>query len=1692
MHTSAQTVRGRSTLTDVEGQFRNGSVRELKTKRKEISTAINMNSNVTEIYLKEPLSITFHASRYVTENFEGYGHESKQSIEAISQGLEDRGSVNRFLDDGKGLNDVQISSEINLLCIIFFGVILCLTFLVCNIVVFVQLVAMTIYYILLNLFITTLFTVLVLRHFMVLSEAEEDCDLFENGLQSSVICNGDNKDLISMEECRSRYAKFQRSYFRRVRRRRNDREPSRIAKKHFKQLFCKNRKARKRVRKYFKKNVPRSSVVYRITTCSLAYKEKYSRFVKHTFKSTVKSKTESSYYRKPLKSHRRKSKWKVKAKLSPSTRNTRYKSLEQKSSKTRKSKWKMKEKLTPLVRNELLENVFEGMIHRTAYCKFNLCTDVEKNPGPPPIDPSKTIHAPYSQGEIAMFGSSAGSQCVGMSLCALIYNHYKQAITSAADLVRIMSIGNELYTALSRECRQSYLMLTELPTEVMVFNTTYKIEYSPSYSGCVHGSCTIDFGYCTSLLSAFQNLIRENYNSFTLTVGHSTVSIYLTANHMFKIFDSHAKDSYGMCHSQGTCVLLEAETLNKLTEYFQILHSISPEVLFEVRGVHISEVQSTYSEISEQPFTYQSDTCNHKSNDIIDGENQQTSFILKCCCAISFYSLCFSVIKPCAYWHQPTLDAICDHGNTYFQKVLKNSGGLTINDFPNRLQVYDAEIHIMFNLQKRGTLCFESNGKLMLQKLILDNTPGNTGFLLWLYNYCFTGILQYSMKLKSTKYYLTAFRDDGSLKMFQNTYDVGSFIQMIIDTVTNEFQCNATHYCIKFLRCLSDIPNNLRQKIMRKHKPYAHKQLIANKEKQNYDQMEPSLKRQRLSAMAEWYKSLEPAKKQKELSKRVQWYKSLNAEDKEAILQKAKEREATKRSREYEAHFNNNLDHYISVFQSKINDGPFYTCAVCHRLLYRKTVVILKKEKYNLQDLFTGKLSFDGKQYICKTCDLRISKGQVPCQALHNNLAIDEIPPELLVLEKLEQILIAQRIMFEKLVVMPKGQQRKIKGAICNVPVECDQTCSILPRPPERSGIIMLKLKRKLQFRGHVYFQAVRPQLLIQALNWLKINNPLYRDITINIHNIDNNLTELQQRMAGNTEESSIDDQLIEINRGTFTTQEDITCKNSAADDVQEERDDPLNEHRASTNETCLQSVIPSYPVTTEQNNEVSFGNEIYNIAPGENKHPVSFFTDKQCEELAFPVLFPEGRYGYTAERKVKLSPVKYFNARLLHYSGRFATNPEYLFFAQFVIEQKKVADSINIALKKVSGQPISASQVRSNVQDIKNLIHQNQAYLFLRQIPGTPPYWQRFMYEVVAMVKQLGIPTWFMTLSCADLRWPELFQIISKLQGKNMSNEEIEALSYNDRCTMLNLNPVIVAKHFQYRVETFFTEVLLSSAKPIGKIVYYALRIEFQMRGSPHLHALIWTSDCPKLTHDNKQAYLDFVEQHVQANLPSDKEDPLLHDLVKTYQKHTHSKTCRKYKNIQCRFNFGHFFTKSTILAEPLSDDIDEERKMTVLSRRKAILSLVKEKIDDLLNPSKSNYNDTLTENDIFSSVGITEEEYYSALSISPDSDNELHLKRPIDSCFINNYFIAGLKGFGANVDLQPVFNHYKCITYVCSYFTKDETECSQAIINAPKEAKSANMDIRNGLKKLVLLFFLLERLALKNVYTGVCQNYG
>ena len=143
-------------------------------------------------------------------------------------------------------------------------------------------------------------------------------------------------------------------------------------------------------------------------------------------------------------------------------------------------------------------------------------------------------------------------------------------------------------------------------------------------------------------------------------------------------------------------------------------------------------------------------------------------------------------------------------------------------------------------------------------------------------------------------------------------------------------------------------------------------------------------------------------------------------------------------------------------------------------------------------------------------------------------------------------------------------------------------------------------------------------------------------------------------------------------------------------------------------------------------------------------------------------------------------------------------------------------------------------------------------------------------------------------------------------------------------------------------------------------------------MRGSPHLHALIWTSDCPRLTCETKQDYIDFIDAHVQAYLPYNHADSELYDLAGTYEKHNHSKTCRKYKNVPRRFNFGQFFTNRTVVAEPLSHELDEELKTNLLSERNEVLILVKEEIDRELNPNKEQYDPTKREEEVLSSLGI------------------------------------------------------------------------------------------------------------------------
>ena len=138
--------------------------------------------------------------------------------------------------------------------------------------------------------------------------------------------------------------------------------------------------------------------------------------------------------------------------------------------------------------------------------------------------------------------------------------------------------------------------------------------------------------------------------------------------------------------------------------------------------------------------------------------------------------------------------------------------------------------------------------------------------------------------------------------------------------------------------------------------------------------------------------------------------------------------------------------------------------------------------------------------------------------------------------------------------------------------------------------MVVVKFKRKLSYRGHVYFEAVRPESVQMALKYLEENNPLYCDIHTNVNNIPNELTKINDAIKYNKQSSSLND------------------KNPC--DGLEEEENPLDSYRFNSQETMF--------VTT------TFSEEI-NIAPGEGKQPTSMLSDDYCEKLAFPYLLPEG-----------------------------------------------------------------------------------------------------------------------------------------------------------------------------------------------------------------------------------------------------------------------------------------------------------------------------------------------------------------------------------------------------------------------------------------------------------------------------------
>ena len=632
--------------------------------------------------------------------------------------------------------------------------------------------------------------------------------------------------------------------------------------------------------------------------------------------------------------------------------------------------------------------------------------------------------------------------------------------------------------------------------------------------------------------------------------------------------------------------------------------------------------------------------------------------------------------------------------------------------------------------------------------------------------------------------------------------------------------------------------------------------------------------------------------------------------------------------------------------------------------------------------------------------------------------------PKELDLYPLEERLISLRIPFMQIHQLPRGGQFSIKGNVVNVPVDIQLTINSLPRTLDKCGTISVKLKKKLSYKSCDFRENIRPCAVICALHYLMNKSELYKSSGIEID--ENWVNEIKDTMA------------TMLSAGN--EENDASNEDDNSDHFNEIVDSDL---QVGNTDTLLDEI--------EDEGNPKYDTE-YVFAPGEGQKPLALYTDPDAEYLSFPSIFCGEKRPANKERSV---PVQYSDIvkwELRSVDRRVAQSVPNIFFKLKKIQLKNITDRANLALRrcKSEGKKWTAKDVL-NPTTVNDLVKLDEGYFIFRTLRNSPAYLEKKKKDVFAMIRQLGLPTWFGSFSSADTRWHDLLKVLGKLNdGKDYTDQEIEEMDWNQKTRLVQKDPVTCSRFFDNRVQQFIKIVLKSEHIPIGKIRDYFYRVEFQQRGSPHIHILIWIENAPCYKIASDEEVVKYIDKHVSCSLDSKPKDLL------NLQIHKHSKTCRKKGHPICRFGFPLPPLPKTMILEPLETEIDKYKSMYTDVQTKINALHDREDIESLT------FEEFLA--DI---IEMTEENYIKVIRSTLNSAKVFLQRKPCE-VRVNPYMKIVLSAWKANHDLQFILDPYACAMYIVSYISKSQKGMSALLDQAAKEARQGNLDLKRQVRHI------------------------
>lgn len=147
--------------------------------------------------------------------------------------------------------------------------------------------------------------------------------------------------------------------------------------------------------------------------------------------------------------------------------------------------------------------------------------------------------------------------------------------------------------------------------------------------------------------------------------------------------------------------------------------------------------------------------------------------------------------------------------------------------------------------------------------------------------------------------------------------------------------------------------------------------------------------------------------------------------------------------------------------------------------------------------------------------------------------------------------------------------------------------------------------------------------------------------------------------------------------------------------------------------------------------------NQILSLAPGENQTPLGLFQDYNSEFMAFPTIYCGQVRPDNSNRSVPVHYSTICKWELRHVDRRTAMCIPNIFFKLKRLQIKQIKDKVALAVRKckTQGRKMTACEVLSS-DFIDNLVKQDDGFGVLRNLRGSPPYWEQTKKDVFAMIR--------------------------------------------------------------------------------------------------------------------------------------------------------------------------------------------------------------------------------------------------------------------------------------------------------------------------------------------------------------------